>query len=116
MKKFGGYVELVQGWRERLGETEGQIEGDRGRQRVLAPRFYVSSISRDWLCDLKATGGQMDEIPRIRKKVHFGGTVHVYWNFGGLLCTRILDYGAFFVPYILKCWCILEMPSCHKHF
>lgn len=29
-KKFGGYVELVQGWRERLGGTERKVEGDRG--------------------------------------------------------------------------------------
>lgn len=31
----------------------------------------------------------MDELPRIRKKVHFGGIVDLYWNFGGLTCTHI---------------------------
>lgn len=79
-----------------------------------APLFYVlggSSISCDRLYDLKATGGQMDEIPRIRKKVHFGGTVDLYWNFGGLLCTHILNCGAFCGLY-LKFWCILELPIC----
>lgn len=85
-------MELVQGWRERLGGTERKVEGDRGTQRVLAPLFYAlggSSIWCDWLYDLKATGGQMDELPRIRKKVHFGGIVDLYWNFGGLMCTHI---------------------------
>lgn len=69
---------------------------------MLAPLFYVlggTGISCDWICDLKATGGQMDEIPRIRKKVHFGGTVDLFWNFGVLMFSHILNCGAF-VAYI----------------
>lgn len=52
----------------------------------------------------------MDEIPRIRKKVHFGGTVHIYWNFGVLMCTRVYSIVELLVAYISNVWCASEFP------
>lgn len=42
----------------------------------------------------------MDEIPRIRKKVHFGGMLDLYLNFAVLVCNRGFNRGAFCSLYL----------------